>query len=322
MAINDKTIRGLGCLDILFSNVRRYRRSAEARALFEFTAGFPKLAPLNALLVHIQQPHSRMVATADDWQIKYGRKLKFNARPLIILWPFGPVNFVFDIGDTVATENALDIPEAAINPFQPSGYLPDSVWRTLSDNLPALGILQVQDYFGSQAGGSILRMSGKYYLRKRNQAVKILYAIKLKRNAGLLANFCTLLHELGHLYCGHLNSGAYDKRFPDRAELEKREPVEKKIIKEFEAESVAWLVFRRLGLESPADIYLSSYWRDEDMELPDISLNTIFWAAGKIEALCKKPCDPCKECVIDPGGPEAMEYKEWDDCTYRQAGQK
>lgn len=309
----DKNIRGLACLDILFSNVKRYRKSGQAKELFEFTASFPKLAPLNAMLVHIQQPGSRMVATAYDWLEKYGRTLKFNAKPLIILWPFAPVTFVFDISDTEPTDHAKEIPEEVINPFRPSGYLDPLVWDTLYDNLPGLGILAVWTDLGSQRGGSIQRMRGKYRLRYDDKYVKILYAIKLSRKADQFTNFSTLTHELGHLFCGHLAYQSNDKRFPKREELAKKDPKELKTIEEFEAEAVSWLVCRRLGLKTPSDRYLSSYWADKDKDLPDISLNNILWAAGKIEALCKKSHEAAKELLLDMEKPEAREYKEWRD---------
>ena len=314
--MSDKTIRGLGCLDILFTNVRRYRQSDKAKALYEFTASFPRLAPLNALLVHIQKPYSRMVATAIDWKLKYGRKLKFNATPLIILWPFGPVNFVFDISDTEETENASEIPEEILKPFQPQGYLPNSTLRYIYENLPALGILETRVNLGALAGGSIQPMRGQYYQRSCGNNVKILYAIKLRRDIDELSRFSILVHELGHLYCGHLNAGGKDKRFPARAELYQKERKEKIIIQEFEAESVAWLVCRRLGLDAPADLYLSSYWKEKDKELPEISLNTIFWAAGKIETLCKQQYETPREFSLELGTPEANGYREWDEYDF------
>lgn len=310
----EKTIREISGLDILFEHARMYRKSSQAKALYEFAANFPKLAPLNALLVHIQQPNSRMVATALDWMEKYGRQLKFNAKPLIILWPFGPVNFVFDIGDTEPGPNAIEIPEEAVNPFQPTGELSIEVWNSIRRNLPAIGIMEVYSDMGSLQGGYIQCMSEKhkYYVLHSEMKLKIMYTIKLRRNVDLLTCFATLIHELGHLFCGHLTRWKEDKRFPDRQQLAKKEKNERRSIEEFEAESVSWLLCRRLGIDIPADLYLSSYWKDENKELPEISLEAIFSAAGKIEALCKGACKPHKSVIIDENSQEASEYRAWD----------
>lgn len=311
----EKTLREISGLDILFEHARMYRKSSQAKALYEFVASFPKLAPLNALLVHIQQPHSRMVATAWDWFDKYGRQLKFNAKPLIILWPFGPVNLVFDIGDTEPGPNAKEIPEEAVNPFQPTGELSREIWSNIHYNLPAVGIMEVYSDMGSPLGGYVqsLRERHKYYILHSGMKLKILYAIKLRRNVDQLTNFATLIHELGHLFCGHLTRWKEDKRFPEREKLAKKEKNERKIIQEFEAESVSWLVCRRLGIDTRADSYLGGYWKDENKDLPEISLEAVFSAAGKIEALCKAPCKPHKSVIIDENSPEALEYRAWEN---------
>lgn len=312
--MSEKTIREISGLDILFEHARMYRKSSQAKALYEFVANFPKLAPLNALLVHIQQPHSRMVATAWDWRDKYGRQLKFNAKPLIILWPFGPVNFVFDIGDTEPGPDAKEIPEVAVNPFQPSGELCGEVWSNIHHNLLAVGIMEVFSDMGSLQGGSIqpMRDKHKYYALHSGMKLKIMYAIKLRKNVDLLTTFATLIHELGHLFCGHLTKWKEDKRFPNRQQLDQKEKRERDVIQEFEAESVSWLVCRRLGIDIPAGSYLGGYWKDENKDLPEISLEAIFSAAGKIEALCKGPCKPHKSVVIDENSPEALEYRAWE----------
>ncbi|MBK7442542.1 MAG: hypothetical protein IPI65_13570 [Bacteroidetes bacterium] len=44
-----------------------------------------------------------IVLSAEKWK-KYRRTIKKNARPLLILMPFGPVEFVYDITDTEGDE--------------------------------------------------------------------------------------------------------------------------------------------------------------------------------------------------------------------------
>lgn len=87
-------------LDELFLSVGTYRRSREYRELLDFLRRFPALSPYNAMLIHVQRPGCRCLLTASKWWKLYQRKVRPGARPLVILRPFGPVAFVFDVSDT------------------------------------------------------------------------------------------------------------------------------------------------------------------------------------------------------------------------------
>ena len=56
--------------------------------------------------------------------------------------------------------------------------------------------------------------------------------------------------------------------------------------KEFEAESTAWLVCSRLGIDSRSVEYLSGY-KDDD-EIPPVSFESIFRAANQVENMLKQ----------------------------------
>jgi hypothetical protein len=85
-----------------------------------------------------------------------------------------------------------------------------------------------------------------------------------------------LTRELAHLYCGHL--GTLNPRWwPDRKGLP--DPVE-----EFEAEAVAYLVCRRLGVDTPSGRYLSLFL-ERDSEIPPISPENVMRSAGLIEQM-------------------------------------
>jgi hypothetical protein len=67
------------------------------------------------------------------------------------------------------------------------------------------------------------------------------------------ARYGTLVHELAHLYCGHL--GTPNARWwPDRQNLSVA-------VREFEVESVSYLVCTRLGIDTASDEYLAAYVR-------------------------------------------------------------
>lgn len=86
-------------LDEMFMSSRRYRSSREYLELLKFISRFRKYAPFNCALLHFQNPAISYVASASDWYRRFNRKPKRDARPLVILQPFGPVMFVYDVLD-------------------------------------------------------------------------------------------------------------------------------------------------------------------------------------------------------------------------------
>lgn len=105
--------------------------------------------------------------------------------------------------------------------------------------------------------------------------VQLRYDLLMNSDHTLETQYVTIAHELGHLYCGHL--GSPDKNWwPDRFGLSHDI-----------AESVAYLVCKRLGLDCPADKYLAGYL-GENENVPEISLDAVAKAAGLIEQMGRK----------------------------------
>src|SRR5262249_37405793 len=91
------------------------------------------------------------------------------------------------------------------------------------------------------------------------------------------------VHEIAHLYCGHL--GTLDTRWwPDRQSLSDE-------VREFEAESVSYLLCGRFGIDSPSAEYLSGYVKNHN-ETPEISLDSVIKAAGLIEQMGRERLKP------------------------------
>ena len=57
-------------------------------------------------------------------------------------------------------------------------------------------------------------------------------------------------------------------------------------VREFEAESVAWLICGRVGIEPHSAKYLNVHLC-EGGQIPQISLETVIKASGKIESMMK-----------------------------------
>jgi len=278
-------------LDELFSHARKYRTSASYGQLMKFVTRFRSYAPYNAMLVHIQLPGAAYVAPPERWLRKYGRFVKADARPLIILRPMGPVMFVFDVSDTEPGPDAKPLPPEVTHPFEVrEGYAGYQLERTM-ENAKRDGVSILERKAGSQAAGSICAVLGQprqpleFEIGRDNYdepifvQVPLRYTLLLNETMSREARYATMVHELAHLYCGHL--GTPDIRWwPDRRGLTLTQ-------REFEAESVTYLVCSRLGIDNPSAEYLADYVK-RCPDVPPISLECVMKAAGLIEQMGSK----------------------------------
>jgi len=239
----------------------------------------------------MQKPGSEYVASAFDWKMRFNRTINPGARPLVILRPFGPVAFVFELSDT----DGIDpFPEELLKPFKVKGKIEEAKIKWLIENLKSDGIYYNEVEYGTALAGFIEIAENKVeqsVVRKGKEIrVKVLYDMVINRNEKTETKFATILHELAHLYCGHLGT-FYPKWWSDRRSLSKNQ-------REFEAESVCWLVCERLGLENPSAKYLSGYL-DNNENIPIISIDTVLKSASEIEKMIKETKAPRKEIVVE-----------------------
>ena len=87
-------------LDQLISDSKLYTKSKDYKELLDFVVRLRNFAPFNAMLLQVQKPGLSYAASARDWRVRFGRWPKEGARPLLILWPFGPVALVYDVMDS------------------------------------------------------------------------------------------------------------------------------------------------------------------------------------------------------------------------------
>ena len=286
-AISDT--ESIQALDSLFYDVGTYKKSAEYMQLLKFIRRFPYYSPYNAHLLYMQKPDSHYVAMVQTWKRDFDRTIKSGARPLIILVPFGPVGYVFDFEDT----EGVPFPDELLNPFKTKGEIPDNLYSNLLNNLPRIGICYTEEDYGLQMAGKISssKKIHKQVIHTKQQVinVRVLYDLFVNKKHAKNDVFTTILHELAHLYCGHIVD-ENTEFFSKRRKLDKKEG-------EFEAESVAWLVCERLGFYNPSEKYLAGYVKEYDT-IPNISLDCILNAAGKIEELLKGVIKIKKEIII------------------------
>jgi len=82
-----------------FDQIFALKSSDTMRQYLEFCARMPNHSTFNSTLVFIQKPSCFYYATKTQWEKRFNRKPKPFARPLLILFPFAPVEFVYDLED-------------------------------------------------------------------------------------------------------------------------------------------------------------------------------------------------------------------------------
>ncbi len=276
-------------LDKLFTEVGKYRNSEDLKKLLDFVKKFRNIALFNAMLLHVQKPGSQYVASATEWKGRFGRDNEPGATPLVILRPFGPVAFVFELGDTYGKK---PFSKELLNPFKAEGEVSDVEFSQLIRNLKCDGIAYTEADHGTSSAGFAIRNTIKREVRipghRRIVWVRVLCDIVVNKNQSRTTRFATVLHELAHIYCGHLGT-PNAKWWSDRHSLDI-------CAKEFEAESVCWLVSERMGIMNPSAQYLSRYL-DENEQIPMISLHTVLKSVGIIESMIRESKTPRRDMI-------------------------
>ncbi len=195
--IEESPVRTL--LDQLLADSRLYKRSRDYKELLDFVVRIPNFSPFNAMLLQLQKPGLALAASARDWRERFGRSPKPGARPLLILWPFGPVTTVYDSVDTEGNP----LPKDAAN-FLASGQVDDVKLTSAIARLEKKGISCRFVDAGDRSAGSIRRVRGP-----ATKSGPSAYEIHINRNHSLAVRFVTLAHEVAHLCLGHLGADGY-----------------------------------------------------------------------------------------------------------------
>jgi hypothetical protein len=251
-------------LDQLLNDAKLYTQSQDYKNLLDFTVKLRNFAPFNAMLLQIQKPGLSFAASSLDWRLRFGRYPKYGARPLLILWPFGPVALVYDVLDT----EGKPLPDGVLS-FYAQGDIDKGRMEyfkilTQNKNIKCKPIDQ-----GDTNAGSVRVV-------KRDEKNPTQYEMYLNSNHEPAVQFSTLAHELGHIFLGHLGPDRHLK-VPNRQGLKYNQ-------REIEAESVSYIVCERNGVKSKAESYLSGYI-EENSTSEDIDVYRVMRAAGQVESL-------------------------------------
>ena len=303
-AVTKPRQKGDGPLDLLNDLFRRSAAYAETEAYLEtirFISEFRSQGPYNAYLLLRQNPSVSFTASAYQWEKKYGARLKPGARPLVILVPFGPVGFVYDIQEVDG-----NFPKDVLDPFPMTGALRGPVWANTLRNAEAHGVGvrfvpasqqhagRVSKLAHTQAVPSALllpepqNLFGDAPARSSPATVTVQLLVELNDRLEPGQRYLTLVHELAHVACGHLGrTYRADGRahpWPDR-QCQPREAAE------LEAESVAYLVGRRAGVEARSEAYLAHYVEalNRGGHAQQFSFEVVLSAANRLESWGLRP---------------------------------
>lgn len=277
-------------IDALFAYAKAYRRCDRFGAMLRFCAAARDLAPYNAMMVHVQKPGACHVLPAASW-LRYNRAPLPDARPAVVLWPFQPVQYWFDIVDTAVLPDQADLfpPELARLPGDEPGDEPTPDQRdALASNLPLWGIalraVRAPDGFTGELSADVAGLSR---LRIPVDAAGTIikwppcYALSVRRDATPAEEVSAIVHELARLFCAHLPSA-----YPEHGWTWRRDLTQE--ARDFEVETVAWLAFARLRLrDDRSRAYMADYLATH-AEIPTVGIDAIMGAVGSIEQMFRR----------------------------------
>jgi hypothetical protein len=231
------------------------------------------------MLVYLQDKSISFYGGANFWKKNFDRQVIEDAKPLIVLQPFGPVMLVYDVYQTVGKVTPKEFIDKGLGQklFEVKGKLSLETLKSAINKVIDLGIKIKTLSLSELKAGSLIS--------RHNSPLEIILNDKLS----VEQNFATLLHELGHLFAGHLGSvilyQPLKKGMPKEIKLPDRKLPESAA--ELEAETISFLLCRKLGLETRSAEYLAGYIHNES-KLHDFSYELVVKTADKIEELILK----------------------------------
>jgi len=271
----DKALRGENApvnavgstIDALISESKLYRSSKTFQEMVSFMGRFRDYAPFNNLLVRLQNPSCGFYATKSDWEKRFGRQLKEDARPMVILAPMHPVMLVYDLDQTEG-EEVLPEELTSFAKFE-GAWKPDWMTRMVKNAVRHRIRIDFKHLSSTHGGfATFSRGTGKWKMR-----------IAVHDRLDEPSRFGVLCHELAHILLGHLGSDQ-DYWWPVRSNLDRG-------MAEVEAEAVSYIVTSRLGLVGFSAAYVSGYLKGDEFPT-GVSMDLIAKVSGKVERMSQK----------------------------------
>ncbi len=268
----------VGALDELFRSNPRWRGRQDFFDLLRFVACFPQYSPFNGFLIFLQRPDATRVATARAWWQTCRRRPRPGARPILILAPMAPVIFLFDLKDTEGDP----VPVAPLRAAAVTrDRLPARVLEHTLHNCEIQRIAVREPQALDPAAERAIRVTAAVRKAHAGHNLEAAHRYLILTDPGLPPEkkYGSLALELSRIFGGHLGADG-DAWWPDRPDTD----VEQAAI---EAEAAAFLVCRRKGLEQLSE-RMAAAAAGEARDLPPLSLQAVFQAAGYIETMGKQ----------------------------------
>jgi len=263
-------------IDELFNRSIKYQGSKEFINFIEFISRFNHYSRFNNMLVYLQDRTVTFYGGTNFWEKKFNRHVIEDARPYVILQPFSPVMLVYDVLQTDGKETPKEFLDNFLGsePFKVSGRINPKILDDALAIARSWGIkisFRPLSYFN--AGYIITIFKG--YLE-----------IALKEGMSYEQNIAVLIHELGHLFLGHTGHPLL------RLSAKEGQGKEMKLInrklsqtgEELEAETISFLICKKLGLETRSAEYLAGYISSKK-DLKEFSPELVIKIADKIEEM-------------------------------------
>lgn len=261
----------------------------------DFAHRMRKMGPYNILMVYAQRPGALAVASREDWA-KVGQTVRPDAIPILILRPKGPISQVFELLDTLPVQ----VRDPRVDAFGATGEFDEARLKSVIDSFKTgkrkLRVQVIEETYGTNLAGQISAI-GMWNVQNEtlplagatNHGAVIervapdRWSIKLNRQLTPAEKYATLMHELGHLFCGHL--GPFNEETPEADEYgwpDRRNTPH--AAREIEAELVAWHMCDREGLVTGSPLYLRPYLEKAKAngELAKVDLDRVIRAIARI----------------------------------------
>jgi len=258
-----------------FDQLLALKSSEKIEEYLDFCARMPNHSTFNSTLVFIQKPSCFYYATKAQWKKHFNREPKPSARPLLILFPFAPVEFVYDLEDIAGKPLAeKDLIHWWV---EESGGILRERMESLIWLCEKLGIrfsIASTDYLREK--GNMTFGVATHKMDSNEHTIKL--HPRYKDPAFLQEAFGVLIHEVAHHLLGHCGAIHKTVRFR-RKDVDGFEDVV--IAKdasdtdrpsgEVEAELTAYFVFSKYGVAKKSAPYLAGWITKQSAKLVRIA---------------------------------------------------